>query len=265
LRHRSKEPIVRAIVVSAAALSALAASPARAQLALSAGVEYFQWTEDTAPIEVKETGALLAVGLDWTQQKPKGWLFAYRGRLYFGDVDYDGALLFQPDVPATGTTRYRGISNEGQVRYRIPTRSRGYAWDLVGSAGFDYWQRELSESQQEDYSVFFVRLGAEINPPGYRGWMFGAGVKYAVWVEENAHLDDEGYDQNPQLEPGGGASAYGQIGYRFNRHFALIGYLDGYNFGESDPVYVTRGGVQYAFDQPASTMYNVGLRLQYLF
>ena len=105
----------------------------------------------------------------------------------------------------------------------------------------------------------------EINPTGNRGWMFGLGVKYPVWVDENAHFDDDGYDQNPSLEPGGGASAFGQVGYRFQRHFALIAYLDGYNLGESDPVTVTQGGTPFAFYQPASTMYNVGLRLQYLF
>ena len=62
--------------------------------------------------------------------------------------------------------------------------------------GYDYWQRELSQFQQEDYQVVFVRLGMEINPTGNRGWMFGLGVKYPVWVDENAHFDDDGYDQN---------------------------------------------------------------------
>jgi hypothetical protein len=46
---------------------------------------------------------------------------------------------------------------------------------------------------------------------------------------------------------------------------ALIAYLDGYNFRESDAVFVTQGGTTDAFVQPASVQYNVGLRLQYLF
>jgi hypothetical protein len=54
-------------------------------------------------------------------------------------------------------------------------------------------------------------------------------------------------------------------GYRFQRHLALIAYLDGFNFGESDPVTVTQGGSSFQFFQPASRQYNWGLKLQYLF
>ena len=69
---------MRVALAIAVSLAMLAASTAHAQFAVSAGIEYFQWTEDTDPIEVEETGALLALGLDWTQRKEKGWLFAYR-------------------------------------------------------------------------------------------------------------------------------------------------------------------------------------------
>ena len=233
--------------------------------AVSIGLESFEWTEDTAPIEVEEWGVLLALGLAWTQRKDKGWLLAFRGRADFGDVDFYGARLFSPSVPAEGTTSYLGMSNEAQVRYRWPTRTRGYSFDLLGAVGYDFWERELSQFQQEDFQVAFLRLGVEVNPTGNKGWMFGAGVKYPVWTEEDAHFTDLGYEQNPKLEPGLGVSAYGQVGYRFQRHLALIAYLDGYNFRESDAVFVTQGGTTDAFVQPASVQYNVGLRLQYLF
>jgi hypothetical protein len=245
-------------------LAMLSASPAHAQFAVSAGIEYFEWTEDVSPIKVKESGALFALGLDWTQQKDRGFLGAYRGRAYFGDVNYDGALLFSPTTPVTGSTSYLGMSNEAQLRYRFD-RTRGYHVDVVGALGYDFWERKLSESQKEDYQVVFARLGFETNPSGSRGWLFGAGVKYPLWIEEDANLSDQGYDQNPKLKPARGASAYGQIGYRFQRHLAVTAYLDGYNFGESDPIYVTKSGQQFAFLQPASVMYNVGIRLQYLF
>lgn len=256
---------MKAILALVASLGMFAAFPAHAQLGVSLGVEYFQWNEDTDPIEVKESGALLALGLDWTQRKDQGWLFGYRGRAYFGDVDYDGALLFSPSTPASGTTSYLGMSNEGQVRYRWPTRTRGYSFDLLGSVGYDFWERELDPSQQEDFQVIFLRLGVEINPTGNKGWMFGVGVKYPVWTEEDAHFTDFGYEQNPKLEPGLGASAFAQLGYRFQPHLAVIAYLDGYNFGESDPVNVTQGAITDTFVQPASEQYNVGVRLLYLF
>jgi hypothetical protein len=256
---------MKAVLALAAALCMFAASPAHAQFAVSAGIEYFQWTEDTSPIEVRERGTLFALGLDWTQQKEKGWLFAYRGRAYFGDVDYEGALLNSPGTPVSSTTSYAGMSNEGQVRYRFPPGARAYSLDLLGSLGYDFWERELSQFQQEDYQVIFMRLGMEVNPTGDRGWMFGFGAKYPVWTREDAHFDDLGYDNNPKLEPGRNLSAYGQIGYRFQRHLALIGYLDGYSFAESDSVFATQGATQDEFVQPKSVQYNIGLRLQYLF
>jgi hypothetical protein len=257
---------VQRVLALAAVVSMLAAFPAHAQLGLSAGIEYFEWKEDTNPITVRETGALFALGLDWTQQKDKGFLLGYRGRLYFGDVDYDGALLDSPATPVKGTTSYRGMSNEAQARWRFAGRRGGQSFDLLGSVGYDFWERKLSADQKEDYQVIFLRLGMEINPAGSKGWMFGAGIKYPLWVEENAHLTDLGFDQNPKLEPGSGLSAYGQVGYRFTRHLALIGYLDGYNFRESDSVAVTSGGGSPTYVlQPTSLQYNVGARLLYLF
>jgi hypothetical protein len=256
---------LRVALAIAASLAMLEALPVHAQLGVSAGFEYFQWTEDTDPIEVEERGALFVLGLDYTQQKEKGWLFAYRGRAYTGDVDYDGALLFSPSTPATGTTSYLGMSNEVQLRYRFPPKRGSYSVDLLTAAGYDFWERELSDFQQEDYQVAFLRLGVEVNAVGPKGWLLGAGIKYPLWIEEDGHFDDAGYDQNPKLEPGRGASLFAQVGYRFQRHLALIAYLDGYNLRESDPVFVTQGGTEYGFLQPESTQYNIGIRLQYLF
>jgi hypothetical protein len=250
------------IVLSLAAV--FAASPARAQLAISGGIEYFQWKEDTAPIQVREDGPMFVLGLDYTQRRDRGLLFAYRGKLYIGDVDYDGALLFAPNVPVDGTTSYAGTAHEAQLRYRLAPQ-RGYWLDVLGSLGVDMWERELSDVQQEDYTIAFVRLGVELNATGERGWTFGAGVKYPVWTEEDAHFDELGFDQNPELEPEGKFMGFLHAGYRFQRHLALIAYLDGFNFGESDPVTVTQGGSSFQFFQPASRQYNWGLKLQYLF
>jgi hypothetical protein len=238
--------------------------PASAQLAVSAGVEYFTWTEDTSPIQVKETGPMLALGLEWTQRREHGLLGAYRGRFYAGDVDYDGALLFAPSVGVAGTSSYLGMSNEGQLRYRLP-QERGYWLDLVGAAGLDMWQRELSSSQQEDYRIGFARLGVEIGPDAEIGVVAGVGIKHPFWTEEDANLFSEGYDQNPKLRPGMDASLYGHIGYRFRAHLAVIAYVDGFRFKESDPITVTRGGSTFQFVQPQSTMLNLGVKLEYRF
>ena len=54
----------------------LIAATARAELTVFAGIEYFNWQEDTSPT-VEETGPLLAGGLIWMQDKDKGILFGY--------------------------------------------------------------------------------------------------------------------------------------------------------------------------------------------
>jgi hypothetical protein len=243
----------------------LVASPAHAQLAVTAAVEYFQWIEDTSPIEVREQGPLFVLGLEYTQPKDKGWLFAYRGKVYGGSVEYDGALLSAPSVPVTSNTTYFGVTNEVQLRYRLAPR-RSYWLDLVGGAGYDFWERELSSVQTEDYQVAYLRLGLALDTASDRGWMLGAGLKYPVWTEEDAHFTDFGYQQNPKLEPAGRVNPYVYAGFRFQSHLALFGYFDGYNFGDSDPVTVTTSaGGSTQFYQPASRQYNLGIGLQYLF
>jgi len=241
-------------------LLGLAAGRAQAQLAVSGGLEYLHWAEDTQPISVRERGPLVTAGLAYTQPKDKGFLFAYRGKLYIGEVDYDGALLFAPNVPITGTTRYTGVANEAQLRYRV-----GHGLDFFGAAGVDAWERRLSSDQKENFTIAFVRLGVESTSKG-KGWLLGAGIKYPVWARENAHFDDLGYDQNPYLKPGKNVSVFGQVGYRFEEHWALIGYMDSFRFSQSNVVTVTRNGAPAgAFLQPASELYVFGLKLEYTF
>jgi hypothetical protein len=255
---------LRQILALLSLAAMFAASPARAQLAVSGAIEYFQWKEFTEPIEVVEEGPMFVLGLDYTQRKDKGLLFAYRGKVYFADVDYDGALLFAPTVPADGSTTYTGTAHEAQLRYRLAPQ-RGYSLDVLASAGVDLWERELSDVQQEDYTIAFVRFGLELNATGERGWTFGAGLKFPVWTEEDAHFTDAGFDQNPELQPEAKVMGYGHAGFRFQPNLALIAYVDGFNFAESDSVTVTQGGSTFEFFQPASRQYNVGVKLQYLF
>ena len=254
----------RLLLIAGACAGLFLGAPVQAQFAVSAGVEYFTWTEDTSPIEVRETGPMFALGLEWTQRKDTGLLGAYRGRFYVGDVDYSGALLFDPTVPVKGTTSYLGMSNEGQLRYRFAPQ-RSYWLDLVTAVGLDIWKRELQTDQQEDYRVGFLRLGVEIGSTAETGVVAGLGLKYPFWIEEDANFTLSGYDQNPTLKPGGDPSFYGQLGYRFRRNLAVVGYVDGFRFSQSPPVTVTQGVNTFQFYQPQSTMLVLGIKLQYLF
>jgi hypothetical protein len=241
-------------------LLGLVAGPAQAQLAVTGGLEYLHWAEDTQPISVRERGPLVTAGFAYTQEKDKGFLFAFRGKLYIGEVNYEGALLFAPSVPISSTTRYTGLANEAQLRYRV-----GYGLDFFGAAGVDAWERMLSENQKENYTIAYARLGVETSSKR-KGWLLGAGAKIPLWTRENAHFDDLGYDQNPYLKPGKSVSAFAQVGYRFEEHWALIGYMDSFRFSKSNAVFVSRNGVPAgSFYQPASDLYVFGLKLEYAF
>lgn len=241
----------------------LASGPAAAELGVSIGMEYFRWKEATTP-SVTETGPMLALGLAYTQEKDNGLLFAYRGRAYFGDVDYKGAGLFT-GAPISGTTTYTGMSNEGQLRWRaqIPDRPE-YYFDYVMAIGWDTWERKLTSTQKEDYDIAFVRLGGEVALKEGDGWIFGIGVKYPFYTHEDAHLTDVGFDSNPILKPGRGASIYGNLSFRLNQKFRMTAYYDGYEFRQSQAESVSHpiSGPGAVF-QPASTMSVIGLKLEY--
>jgi hypothetical protein len=249
-------------LVGAAAL--LLPLSSQAQWRVGGGVEYFTWSEDTTPT-VQEHGPMLALNLGYVQPKDKGFVFGYAGKFYFGDVDYEGATLFPPIIPLSGTTRYTGTAQEVQGRYRLPPK-RGYWLDFMGAVGFDIWKRELNSQQQEDYRIGFLRLGLEMDSSYDRGWVVGAGVKYPFYTWEDAHFTNIGFDQNPKLTPGKDVTIYAQAGYRFLPNWQLVGYLDSFRFSESNVVQLTAGGVpQGGFLQPASALYTWGLKVEYVF
>ncbi len=242
---------------------AAASTPAAAGWSVSADLERFRWAETTSP-SVTETGPRLGLGLHWTQDRPAGWQFGYHGRLYFGSVNYQGAELLT-DVPLTGTTDYSGMTNEGQAVYRIPGNAAGA--EVVAGLGLDYWKRQLTSSQSEDYRVVYLRLGANLDRRNAVGWYGGGGVKLPLSVDEDVHFPDIGFQPNPHLKPQGELSFYAEVGYRFDQRLSLTGFYDSYRFGESDGVGVVEAasGTPFTFFQPKSSVDSLGLRLRYEF
>lgn len=238
---------------------------ASAQLVLSAGLEYLDWEEDVSP-PVTENGLLFTFGLRYTQELDEGLLFAYHGKLWLGSVDYSGATLFT-NQPISGTTGYLGLTNEAQARWRKPMQDGQYRLDLVAGLGIDAWRRELSSVQREDWFVTYVRAGVAVDSVSERTWMYAFGIKYPLWVGEDAHLDNIGFDSNPELNPDGKVSLYTHLGYRLRDQWTLIGYLDGYRFSRSNEVPVTeiaQGFGPMTVYQPASDMLILGIRLERL-
>lgn len=252
---------MRRALVAVCALACLAgAGKAAAEWSADVHYERFRWVERTDP-RVTETGPRVGIGASWIQNKSSGWVAAYHGELYGGSVHYSGAYLFS-GAPAEGTTTYSGILNELNAIYRF-SDERGL--QLVGGLGIDYWTRKLSENQSEDWSVVYARLGAALGGRATRGWFAGGGLKYPIYVEEDAHFTEIGFDSNPRLHPGGAASLYAEIGYRFGRHWILNGYYDSYRFKESLKASTTMGGTPFQVWQPTSSVDSVGLRLHFAF
>lgn len=253
--------MAKGILVSIAIAVALFSRAAAAELSLSVGVEYLNWKEDTDP-SVTEKGPLIAGGIVFGQNKPEGLVLSYRGKLYFGNVDYDGAELFT-GTPISSTSYYAGIVNEGQARWRNPIKGN-YHTDLVFGLGWDFWTRELSYFQEEDYNIVYLRLGGEVAVNEGRGWAIGAGLKYPIFTREDAHFTDIGFDRNPTLKPGPDLSGYAQIGYWFDDKLGLIGYFESYRFKKSNVEmadHISAPGLMVW--QPASTMSIFGLKLEY--
>jgi hypothetical protein len=235
------------------------ATGAAAEWTAHVAAEHFHWAEATTP-GVTETGPRVGLGVGWTQDRSSGWLLAYRGELYGGTVRYSGAGLFT-GTPIEGNTDYYGAKNEVQAIYR----SANDRASLIFGLGLDYWERWLTNVQSETYYIYYLRLGAEYGGRATQGWFAGGGVKYPLYTEENAHLDDIGFDQNPLLHPGRSLSGYAELGYRFGRHWSTEAYYEGYRFGESRPATVTSGGATFTVFQPKSSADSVGLRLHYHF
>jgi hypothetical protein len=256
--------------ISIAALAAMAVSAsAHAGWDITGDIERFRWSESTAP-RVTETGPMFGIGGRFTQEREAGWQFGWRGRLYFGSVDYRGSFLAD-NTPASGTTEYAGLLNEGRAVYRLP--GNRFGMELVSGLILDIWNRRLSEFQQEDYWVASLRLGVNFDQRRPTGWFAGGGIKYPFYAREDAHLTDIGFNSNPKLEPKGALSLYADAGYRFNRKWSMTGYYDSYRFDESEPTTPlvnpflpgcsAPSGCRVF--QPTSRVDSLGLRLQYSF
>lgn len=247
---------------------AAAYASAAAGWEVTGDLERFRWREDTDP-RVTETGPIVGIGLGWTQPRNLGWRFGYRGRIYFGSVDYQGSFL-GTDIPVSGTTEYSGFSNEGRLTYRFP--GSRFGMEFVSGAVLDYWNRQLTLDQREQYWVAALRLGLRFDRGVSPGFFGEAGIKHPFWTREDAHFTDIGFNANPRLEPKGTTSLYGEAGYRFSPVWSLSAYYESWRFNESadtpqlvNPAVPGCGAPGCTLVQPTSRADSVGLRLRYSF
>lgn len=252
----------RAMLLSFAAAS----GAARAEWSASLEYQRFKWAEPS--IGVTEKGPLLGIGIGWSDEKPSGWGLSWRGKYYFGTVDYDGATLVG-NQPVKGSVDYDGLSNEIQASYPLERTRRLRA--TLG-LGFDYWNRQLTAVQREEWYAYFLRAGAEWGNRLQEGWFVGGGLKYPFYVVQDPHARSIGFDQDVKLHPDGRWSLYADAGYRVNRNFTVSAFYDSYRFDQSATVNVSGPTCQASFGvpncrllQPASNadMYGVRLTLHF--
>jgi len=243
-----------------------ASGAARAEWSASLEYQRFKWTEPS--VGVTETGPLWGFGLGWSDEKPSGWTLAWRGKYYFGTMDYDGATLVGGQ-PVKGSVDYDGLYNEIQASYPLENsrRLRG----MLG-LGFDYWNRQLTQMQREEWYVYFLRAGLEWGNRLHEGWFLGGGVKYPFYVVQDPHARSIGFDQDVKLHPDGQWSLYADVGYRLRGNVTVSAFYDSYRFDQSPAVNVSGQTCQASFGtpncrllQPASNadMYGVRLTLHF--
>lgn len=249
----------RALATVATLLLVASSGAARAEWSVFGEYQGFRWTEPS--VGVTEKGPLWGLGVTWAQDKDR-LSFRYRGKYYFGETEYDGSTLIG-NTPVQTTVEYDGLFNEFQATYR----REGSPWRTVLGAGLDYWNRQLSDTQREEWWVYFVRLGAEWSPRHRDGWLIGGGIKYPFYVYENPHARSIGLDEDTKLYPEGRISFYLDIGYRVGR-VMLTAFYDSWRFDESarertsGPLCQAAFGTQTcALYQPASNADMLGVRL----
>lgn len=259
--------------ILAATLIAWSVFPAaaNAEWSIGAGLEDYRWQEFIAypPLTPREKGVRSTVNVEWTQDGDDGWLFAYRGKLYFGQVQYDTYYQAPPHEPVSTTTHYSGVAHEAQIFHR--TAAANYQLDYVGGLGLDTWRRAIENNggfQVEDFLIMYLRGGFNLDQPGHgAGLHGGGGLKYPIMTWENAHLDDMGFSSNPILQPGKDISIYAQLGYRISARWDVVAYYDSWRFKQSPKVTATKisEGKLYDIWQPKSSMDAFGLRVMYSF
>ncbi|MBI5179479.1 MAG: hypothetical protein HZA04_09520 [Nitrospinae bacterium] len=261
------------------ALVVLAAfsAPADAEISLNLGRENFTWSEYSGGTRLlEENGPRYFFSFGYLQDGDEGALFGYRGKVYGGEVGYDGQT--QSGVPVSTTTGYSGMLNEFELRYRLPggVFKGSYSLDAVAGFGLDFWRREIkgtyvaavnefAAGYVEEYLIGFARLGLELRRGGH-GIQMGAGVKLPVYTWEKANLQTAlGTNTDPVLEPGKNMSYYASLGYRFASPFIAQVTYEGYRFPESPKVPVTINGVAARVYQPESRMDIVVFSVGYIF
>lgn len=243
----------------AAIASALACSTARAQFRVEAGVESYDWREHTTPIVVHEHGPRFSFAAGFLQPKQQGLLFAWRGELYGGNVDYNGSFQFDATKAASGGATYLGTAQRAEARWRWPATA-----DAALGLEYETWQRKLSASQEETYRTISLRLGVEHDASVASRFVAGGGIRFLLATGEDATIEEAGVRYALGLKPGRGSNPFLHAGYRVIPHVTVLAYWDGMSLGRSNTiVLLKRGKPRASVSQPDTDVTRLGMRIAY--
>jgi len=248
--------------------------PAYAGISVGAGTEYMVWREFGSNVSsegaylgdeqlLEETGVRGYADLSFSVPMTQRAAFQAYGRVYSGDVDYDGQ--YQDGTPATTVTEYSGGLAEVGLSYNADLAdSREEPVVFIANAGVEQWTRNITGAggYEEEYQITYLRLGAEKKAPE-GGWTGRGGIFWPQSVTEKVKLLD-----GITLEPKGKLSFYVGGGYRFRSGFEMGLNLQTYRFGESDPVAIDSDGNGVNDSQvwqPRSELDTAGLYLKYVY
>lgn len=250
-----------------------ASSTDASRVHVEAGVEHYVWQEFDANGRrlLRERGPRLSlgVGMDDLGRASAGRIYALRGRLYLGQVNYDGQT--QSGVPLASDTNYLGANQEASVGYRFGS---GYGFDVLAAMGADEWRREIASSvasnglatgrATEDYFVLYGKAGVGAYAVHGRWHQhLQVGVKRPLYSREYSQ------DFGVTLAPKAQTSWYGQweVNYGLSgaRRVGLRLYYDSLRFEPSNHQPATINGSAYEVWQPQSRMDVWGLEGAYYF
>ncbi len=244
------------------------------QASVQFGPQSFHWREfdDNGERLLQETGARISAGaaFDNFRREGSGVLYSVNGRIYLGNVDYDGQT--QSGIPATADVTYFGLNIEAQGGYRF---GRRLGLDVFGGLGIDDWVRSINDGRtttgtvvygyDEYYTILYGKAGLGFFQllDGWR-YMLQGGVKMPLFTSEYVDLGS-GLDLEPGLKPSTFANLQFDFGSGRHDRFGVALYYDSYRFSQSDPEWLTYGGSTELVVQPRSHMDVYGLRLSYYF
>jgi hypothetical protein len=229
-------------------------------------VESFTWKEfdDSGARLVKESGPLFGIGIAYSHEFDDKLIFAPRGEIFFGSVDYDGQT--QTGEPVTSTVGYFGFKLEGDLGRKFKV-TQSFSLEPFGGLGLRWWLRDIHDGTTatggtaygytEGWTTFYGRLGIRGDVDlSSRTQMFAeAGLKLPLYNENTAYLSDAGLGSDVTLYPGKSLSSFAEVGMQINRFKASLFY-DGMRFSKSAVVDIG-GGIGVFQPKSSADIYGV--------